>query len=256
MGKILVIAEIGISWNGNMKLLKEMVLRARECGCDIIKTQLYDPAKLFPSKEILVKGKNWYSEVEKTKMSKEQLFQFVEWCREVEAEPMASAFDLERLAWLEEVGVKRHKIGSRANQNRELITAMAKTGKEVLVSCRHLISIYSLFNYVLPSKNLKYLYCIPKYPTSIGELGLSKIDFPTYFQGLSDHTIGIEASMIAMARGAKIIEKHFCLKRDNSNPDMVCSIEPGELGQLSRFARKVEEVIIKDESSTPRSNYQ
>ena len=49
--------------------------------------------------------------------------------------------------------------------------------------------------------------------------------------------------MIAMSRGAKIIEKHFCLKRDNSNPDMICSIEPDELRQLVEFARKVEEVL-------------
>ena len=239
MSKIIVIAEIGINWSGDMNLLKELVFRAKDCSCNIAKTQLYDPTKLFPNKEIWVQGKNWYPEVEKTKMSREQLFQFADWCKEVEIEPMASCYDLERLSWLEAVGVGRHKIGSRANKNWKLISAMLQTGKEILYSCQ----VRDFTSYILQFPEIKYLYCIPEYPTPLEKLKFSKIAFPLEFQGFSQHYPGIEPALVAMARGAQIIEIHFCLKRDNSNPDMACSIEPRELKQLVEFARRVEEIL-------------
>ena len=240
MKKITIISEIGINWGGDMKLLKEMIFQGKDCGCDIIKTQLYDPAKLFPSKEIWVGNKNWYPEVEKTKMTKEQLFQFAKWCREVGAEPMASAFDLERLSWLEEIGVKRHKIATIFNKNKEYIMAVVMTNKEVLLSCqrRQLAYIPPLVGY----KRIKVLYCIPEYPTQLSSFGFDKISFPYEFQGFSCHYPGIEPSIIAIARGAKIIEVHFTLSREMIGPDHTSSLEPSELKQLVSFARKTEEI--------------
>ena len=235
-----IIAEIGINWNGDMDLLKELIFQAKECGANMAKTQLYSPSKLFPAKEILVDGKNWYSEVEKTEMSKSQLYQFIEWCREAEIEPIASAFDTERLSWLD-YGVKKHKVASIFNRNKEYIDAVIATGKEVLLSCRDRTNTYH--PPIQFREKIKYLYCIPKYPTLLTDLKFSRIGFMGHYQGLSDHSEGIEASMVAMSRGATIIEKHFCLERDNSNPDMICSIEPAELRQLVDFARKVEMIL-------------
>ena len=244
MTSIQIVAECGINHNGNMTVLREMILRARDCGCTTIKTQLYDSAKLFPSKELWIRDKDWYSEVEKTNLTKEQFFQFVEWCKEVEAEPMASAFDLERLSWLEEAGVERYKVASRCVNDTTLLDALEKTGKEVLASVP-----YGDLSKTLLSKitNKKLLYCIPEYPCSYQNLHLRKIfrDSDTWnkFSGFSDHTETIYSSMVAIARGATIIERHFCLKRDDSSPDMVCSSEPDELKQLVEFARKVEEIF-------------
>ena len=232
-----IIAEIGINWNGDMKLAKELIRLAKENDANAAKFQLYDVDASFPDKKIIAQGKNWYNEVKKTQLTKEQTFQLAEWCKETDIEFMASASDLERVSWLEEVGVKRHKVASSMNKNKELIDAMVNTGKEVLLSCQRVYLAY------IPTQSIKALYCIPRYPTQLNELGFDSIEFPEEFRGFSDHTIGIEASMIAMARGARIIEKHFCLKRDNSNPDMICSIEPSELKQLVNFARKVEEIL-------------
>jgi len=239
---ILIIAEIGINWNGKMDLLRELVFRAKDCGCDIVKTQLYDPIKLFPSREIWAQGKNWFPEVEKTKMSKEQLFQFMDWCKEKEIEGMASAFDLERLSWLEEAGVKRHKVGSGVNKDKELIDAMIATGKEVLVSCQRRTDTHT--PPMSLRKNIKYLYCVPRYPTKLPEFKFKEINFPNEFQGFSSHYPGIEPAIIAISRGAQIIEVHFCLRRNVVyNPDITSSIIPAELKQLVSFARKVEEVL-------------
>lgn len=240
---IIIIAEAGINHNGNIETAKELIRQAKECGADIWKTQLYDVGKSFLGKKIIAQGRNWYEEVKKTQLSKDQTFLLADYCKEVGIEFMASAPDLERLGWLEEIGVKRHKVGSSMNKNKELIDVMLKTGKQILISDKIPVSYYNPGQ----TKHHQYsvLYCIPEYPTSLLKLKLSKVLFGTAFVGFSDHTQGIEASMVAMARGAIIIEKHFTLdKTDPRGPDHICSVELDELRQLVRFARKCEEIIL------------
>jgi sialic acid synthase SpsE len=79
------------------------------------------------------------------------------------------------------------------------------------------------------------LYCVAKYPTAPTDLNFGAIDFQQY-SGFSDHTIGIDASLVAMARGARIIEKHFTLSKEMPGPDHAGSVEPGELAELKKFA--------------------
>ena len=221
-----------------------MILRARACGCQIIKTQLYDSARLFPTGELWIRGRDWYSEVEKTNLTKKQFSQFVEWCREVGAEPMASAFDLERLGWLEEVRIKRHKVASRCVNDTILLDAIEKTGKEVLTSVP-----YGRLSETKLSRiaNKKLLFCVPEYPAPYQKLHLGTVfkdsELFNKFIGFSDHSEGIEASLVALSRGCQIVEKHFTLDRNMSGPDHICSIEPSELKQLTDFASKVEEIL-------------
>lgn len=235
MSKILIVAEAGISHGGNMEIAKEMIRQAKTCGAEIWKTQLFDVDKFYsPDWE-------WYEVVKKTQLSKEQFLMLADYCQKLDIEILASAHDLERLAWCEEVGMRRHKVATSMRKNKELIDAMIATGKQVLISTNIPVDYYNPYQTKYP--NYKVLYCVPKYPTPLSNLQLQYVDFKHEFSGFSDHTIGIEASMIAMARGAKVIEKHFCLKRDNSNPDMICSITPSELRELVNFARKVEEIL-------------
>lgn len=249
MSKIVIIAEAGISHGGDMNIAKELILRAKEAGADTWKTQLYDVDTLFPDKIIMAQGRNWYEEVKKTQLSKEQTFQLAEWCKEAEIEFLASAYDTDRVLWLEEIGVKRHKIGCKLYYDElseweqeigETVLEMCWTGKPIIMSVP-----YGEVRPQLPTEApCYYSYCIPEYPAPLNKFQFSKVNFDGHeWDGLSDHSVGLEASMIAMARGAQIIEKHFCLRRDNSNPDMICSIEPYELKQLVEFAKRVEEVL-------------
>ena len=246
MSKILVIAECGINGGGIIEINKELILRAKDAGADVAKFQLYDVDALFPDKQIIAQNRNWYEEVKKTQLTKEQVFELAGYCREVGIEFFASAFDLERLSWLEEVGVKRHKIPNRYKSS-SILNAMRRTGKQIIISTYPddpFIEWEFWRGTCTAAHDYKFLYCVSNYPTELKDLHFAEIKFDSnHFNGLSDHTIGIETSIIAMARGATIIEKHFCLKRDNSNPDMVCSIEPNELKELVKFARKVEEVL-------------
>ena len=236
-----IIAEIGISHSGSMIIARDLIDSAKECGADCAKFQLYDVDTSFPDKKVITQDRNWYEEVKKTQLSYKQVKTLANYCKHIGIEFLASCSDLERLSWLEEVGVKRHKVGSSMNKNKELVDAMIATGKQIIISDKIPITYYNPGRIKHPQYSV--LYCIPKYPTLLSDLNLSKVLFGSAFDGFSDHTQGIEASTVAIERGAKIIEKHFCLKRDNSNPDMVCSIEPQELKTLVKFARKVEEVL-------------
>ena len=247
MNKITIVAEAGINHSGNMATAKELILRAKECCIDIFKTQAYSVEALFPNHKIMTQGKNWYEEVLKTELTKEQLFQIADWCEESDIEFLCSAFDTERLGWLEEIGVKRHKIATKMNRNYEYINEVAKTRKPIIISSNiDAIEIKYQWSYRINTASAKtnWLYCLPEYPTELNHLEFDRFDFGIQFDGFSDHSVGIEASVVAMTLGASIIEKHFCLRRDNSNPDMICSAEPNEMKQIVQWARKIEEILV------------
>ncbi len=231
---VLIIAEIGICHNGCLETAKELIQAAKETGADIAKFQLYDVDALFPDKKIMSRGRNWYEEVKLTQLSKEQVKVLADFCKKSDIEFMASCFDLERLGWLEELGVKRHKAASRY-VTEELVKAMHDTGKEVLVSIPYGKIEEQWWKTEYADK---LLFCIPECPPS--KLALNQVDWDV-FEGFSDHSIGIMAPLVAVARGAKVIEKHITLDRtDLRGPDHFCSLEPWELEKMVDNIRKIE----------------
>lgn len=226
-----IIAECGINHGGNMEIAKEMIVMAKVCGADLAKFQLYDVDTLFPDKKIMAQGKDWYEAVKPTQLTKEQAKMLFEFGREAGIEVFFSVFDVERVKWCEEIGVKRYKIPYSQSTNFELL-------KAILPKTKVIISTHT--PYYNHYHDTSWLYCIPLYPTPLECVNFYRM---ADCDGFSDHTVGIDASKIAIARGAKIIEKHFCLKRDDSNCDMICSIEPHELKELCDFARVVECVL-------------
>ncbi len=152
---------------------------------------------------------------------------------------MASVFDDERLMWLEDAGIARHKIASRTINDENLINKTLGTGKETLISLgmwnKSELPIFDGYN------NYKFLSCISKYPTPLGDLSSDDMNFNRYF-GFSDHTLGISAPVTAMVKGAKIIEKHFTLDKKLHGPDHECSMTPKELTQLVGFKNDLLEI--------------
>lgn len=226
-----IIAEIGQNHNGDINLALELIRQAKLNGADVAKFQLYDARALFPKE-----NNEWYEYNCKTELSRQQLKIIVEACKDVGIEFMASVFDIERIQWLEEVGAKRYKIASRSIFDQKLISAVAATGKKMIVSLGHWNR--PEFPEISASGGVDYLYCISKYPTDLAEVNLNKIDF-TKYAGFSDHTIGITACLAALSRGAKIIEKHFTLDKNFFGPDHLCSIEPQDLKIMSKFRNEL-----------------
>lgn len=249
MSKVTIIAEVGVNFLGDMRLACTLINRARQCGCDIAKFQLYSVDALFPDKKVMAQGKNWYDEIKTTELTKDQALTLSQACWNADIEPMFSVFDLERLEWVVDMGLERIKIGSRANQDADLIGACLATGKELLISGADAMELSKAIVRGFQGEEIDddvnppmLLYCIPEYPASPESFGFG--EDPMMFQfwdGLSDHSVGGTASIIAVARGAAYIEKHFCLHRDASlGPDFICSMEPEEMTNLVQMIRRFE----------------
>jgi N-acetylneuraminate synthase/N,N'-diacetyllegionaminate synthase len=226
-GLMEIIAEIGQNHNGNMDLAIELIHSAKENGADVAKFQVYDAKKLFPKE-----NNPWYEYNCMTELSRDQVFILADECRNTGIEFLASVFDVERVGWLEDAGVKRYKIASRSINDSELIAAIAETGKPVIVS----LGLWKGQDFPdLGFKQaVKYLYCISKYPVSLSELHLGSVDF-TRYNGFSDHSIGITASLVALSRGAEIIEKHFTIDKKMFGPDHSLSMDANDLRTMSNF---------------------
>lgn len=205
---------------------KELARLAKENGADLAKAQLFDSMGLY--------GKHTPAELDF-----DQAKALFEYGKEIGIEVFFSVFDVERVKWCEKMEVKRYKIACGCinmakGKNIELASALMGTGKELIIS-------YSRVpDYYYPEyKYLKKLYCVPQYPASISDVDFNAI---VELDGFSDHTIGLDAAKIALARGARIIEKHFCFAHDRGI-DAAWSMTPSELRELKRWEGVVKQVI-------------
>lgn len=241
-----IIAEIGINWQGDIELAKDMIWRAKFCGADVAKFQIYSPERLLDRNHPdLV---DHWDTILKTRLSRDQVRILKEECDRVDIEFLASVFRPEVVEWTEEIGMKRYKIASRSVYDEELCGAVAATGKPIILSWGHVRTRFGLpvlvkwidawFN------RTKHLYCISKYPTTFNDLiDFNDRTFKVYYDGFSDHTEGIAASVVAMSLGAKIIEKHVTTSKFLPGPDHASSITFDELGQLCSMRDQINEIL-------------
>lgn len=227
-----IIAEIGQNHNGDMNLACELIHAAKENGADVAKFQLYNAKMIFTQK-----NNEWYEYNCKTEIKLQDLHLLVEECNKANIEFMASVFDVERVAWLEKVGVNRYKIASRSIFDTHLIQTITSTGKPIIASLgmwqeNELPSIHT-------NADVNFLYCVSKYPTPLEDVRLQQVDFANMFSGISDHTIGITTGLVAFSRGAQILEKHFTLNKNMYGPDHMCSMTPDELNSLNDFRKEI-----------------
>lgn len=230
-----IIAEIGQNHNGDMKLAKDLIRTSKASGADVAKFQLYDARALFPKE-----NNPWYDYNCTTELSRAQVEELANECAKLDIEFMASVFDLERVDWLEAIGVKRYKVASRSVRDTALIERLVATGKPLIVS----LGMWDEkdFPMIKSPASVDFLYCISKYPTPLSDLRLAEVDFKRY-AGFSDHSIGISGSLTAISRGARIIEKHLTLDKTLYGPDHSGSMTPEELTALAMYASEIAEAL-------------
>lgn len=249
--KVLIIAEIGNNHEGDFDLACEMVRLAAEAGADAVKFQAIVPDRLVAASET-----DRIEQLNRFRFTPEQFGGLRDVADKNGILFMSTPFDLATVDWLDDL-VPVYKIASGDNDFYPLIDKIAKTGKPVIVSMgfghagngSELVEILrnSWKRHGVPETGIGLLHCVVSYPTPINEAGLSALEqlrIPGVTVGYSDHTIGIRAIELAVAAGARIIEKHFTIAKNHSNfRDHQLSADPEELAALVKSIHEVETLL-------------
>ena len=220
---IIFVAEIGLNHNGNFGLLYELIKQASLANANIVKFQL-----------------GWRSSPnEINALTENDINHIFKCCDYYNIEPMFSIFNIDALKLVSEKKLKYFKVASRTLiDDMILVENIIKLNKTTFIS----LGMWDKNNFPFKkSKNIKYLWCKSKYPTYPWELK----NFPKNFEkegyyGYSDHSIGIDLPILAISRGAKLIEKHFTLdKSDTTIRDHALSATPDELKLLIDLGRSI-----------------
>lgn len=256
-----VIAEMSANHAGSMERAKEIIRAAKDAGADCIKIQTYTPDTLT------IDCDNEYFHIDNGTWAGENLYQLYkkaytpwEWQAELKAEAekcgidfLSTPFDKSAVDFLEGIGVEFYKIASFELVDIPLIEYVASKGKPIIMSTgmATLGEIEDAVRAVRSKGNeqLVLLRCASAYPAITDEMNLqTMVNMTETFRvpvGLSDHSMGSIGAVIAVALGASVIEKHFCLGREIENPDSTFSMNPDEFKQMVVDIRQAEKAIGK-----------
>jgi len=257
--KVILVAEISANHSQSFKQAVSLIKEAKKCGADAVKFQAYTPDTLT------INVDNKYFKIKHSEWGGQTLYQLYQkaytpwsWFKRLKkiADDLgivffAAAFDKTAVDFLEELHVGVHKISSFELIDLPLIEYAAKTKKPLILSTG-MANIKEIKEAVAVARSagssgIMLLKCVSNYPADPGEMNLRAIaDMKKRFKcpvGLSDHTLGIGASLAAVALGAVMIEKHFTLSRKIKTSDSFFSIEPKEFKDLADNIRIIEKAL-------------
>lgn len=262
MSKVVIIAEAGVNHNGDISLAKKLIDVAVAAGVDYVKFQTFKADRLvsrdakkaaYQSKNIGDNDDSQYNMLKKLELSHDDHLELITYCRERNINFFSTAFDVEGIHYLNDLGLELFKVPSGEITNFPYLKTVASFGKPVILStgmCTEIEikeAVEVLAAEGLSKENISILHCNTEYPTPMKDVNLKamlsiKSDFDVEV-GYSDHTLGIEVPIAAVALGAKIIEKHFTLDRTLPGPDHIASLEPEELKDMVKAIRNIELAI-------------
>ena len=256
---VYMIAEMSANHAGSLARAKEIIHAAKESGADCIKIQTYTPDtltidcnnKFFNVGNGTWEGENLYRLYGKGYMPWEWQPELKEEAERVGIDFLSTPFDVTSVDFLEELGLDFYKIASFEMVDLPLVEYIASKGKPVILSTGMgcLEEIREAVEVVKKAGNrqLALLRCSSAYPAEPKEMNLKTIqDMKKRFSmpiGLSDHSMGHMSAVTAVALGAQIIEKHFCISREIENPDASFSMTPEEYRAMVDEVRSVEAAI-------------
>jgi sialic acid synthase SpsE len=238
----MVIAEISGNHNGDYTTAKQLVMAAKLAGADAVKIQMFTPDSMTIDSDKFMSGEPWneklYDLYKKTAMPYSWVPLLQDVAKEIDIELFTSVYDLESLSYAEELNMPRYKVSSFEINHVELLEAIAKTGKPVIVSTGT-ASDKEISRAIEILNSPTLLKCTSRYPANLEDLNISTIaDMKERYGckvGFSDHTVGIFAASIAVAAGAEVIEKHITL--DKNGPDGSFSLTPDEFRAMVEGVR-------------------
>jgi N,N'-diacetyllegionaminate synthase len=261
MNKCTIIAEAGVNHNGDVNLAYKLIDAAKEAGVDIVKFQTFKAEKMISKhakkaeyqKNATSTNETQLEMVKKLELDLSIHVKLIKYCNKKAIEFLSTPFDLESIKLLHELGLKRLKIPSGEITNYPFLKTLAQYNKQIILSTgmANLGEIEEALE-VLTSNgtekdNITILQCNTEYPTPFEDVNLkAMLTIKQAFQvpvGYSDHTLGIEVPIAAVALGATLIEKHFTLDRNLPGPDHKASLEPDELKAMVSAIRNVEKAL-------------
>ena len=256
-----IIAEMSGNHAGSLERAKEIIHAAKESGADCIKIQTYTPDTLtidchnqyFRVQGGTWEGENLYGLYGKAYTPWEWQPLLKEEADKIGIDFLSTPFDKTSVDFLEEMGLSFYKIASFEMIDLPLLRYVAEKGKPIIMSTGmgSLEEIKEAVEAVtqMGNKQLALLKCSSVYPADPARMNLATIkDLQERFSlpiGLSDHSMGSLSAATAVALGASIIEKHFCISREIENPDASFSMTPGEFKQMITDIRNVEAALGK-----------
>ena len=262
-----IIAEVGVNHQGNLTLAKKMIYEASKAGCDFVKFQVFTAKNLatkYAKKAQYqidnTKGDGQYEMLRKLELNAAKLKILMKFANRSKINFLCSGFDIEDLKIIKKLKLKILKIPSGEIDNVNYLKFAGKNFQEIILSTGMANideinrAIKILCKSGLKKKKLTLLHCRSSYPTKLEDLNLKSMNYlKKKFNckiGLSDHTEGIDASIMATCLDAKIIEKHFTLNKKMKGPDHKASLNIPELNQLVKKIRNTELTLGKYNKKT------
>lgn len=258
---VIIIAEAGVNHNGDYDRAVAMIHAAKAAGADYVKFQTAVPELVISSvapkaeyqKETTGAEESQLEMCRKIHLRLEDYAPLAEICREVGIGFMSTPFDLVSIDCLAPLGMDYWKIPSGEITNLPYLRKIARKGGKVILStgmselCEVEAALEVLEDNGIGRADVALLHCNTQYPTPMCDVNLRAMEQLAALHpgavGYSDHTVGIEVPVAAVAMGARIIEKHFTLDRNLPGPDHKASLEPAELASMASAIRNIELAI-------------
>lgn len=256
--KCFVIAEAGVNHNGDLNIAKRLVDVAYEAGVDAIKFQTFKTENLVtkeaPKASYQMESTgagNQYEMLKKLELSYEDHVILKGYCEKKGILFISTPFDFESVELLEKLNISLYKISSGDLTNIPLLKYIGKLNRPMIVSTgmSNLGEVEEAVAAIKSTGNdkISLLHCTSNYPTDYKAVNLNAmVTLKNAFKlpiGYSDHTIGIDIPVAAVAMGAEIIEKHFTLDKHMEGPDHKVSLNPEELKKMVNSIRNVEKAF-------------
>tara|TARA_R110002167_G_scaffold318993_1_gene524700 strand:+ start:1737 stop:3611 length:1875 start_codon:yes stop_codon:yes gene_type:complete len=254
VNKILIIAEIGINHNGDMKIAKDLIKHCKDSGADIAKFQMRDIKSLYRNnkdyKDEDLSSQYVLDIINKFNLSNDEMFELFDFCKTIGIMPMCTPWDEVSFELLESYGIEFYKTASADLTNHELLKKIGLTGKRMFVSTgmsneSEVLETNDLLRRTKADYTL--MHCNSTYPTPFKDVNLKYLKTLKKISnrnvGYSGHERGIYIPMAAAALGATVIEKHITISKTMLGNDHKVSLLPGEFKEMVNGIRQIEEAM-------------
>jgi N-acetylneuraminate synthase len=267
---VFIIAEAGVNHNGNINLAKKLIDIAVDAGVDAVKFQTWKTELLVTKEAIQAeyqtentgKEESQYEMLKRLELSYDDFRELKNYCDKKNILFMSTPDEYQSADFLSQLQ-DIFKIGSGELTNIPFLKHIGKYGKKIILStgmgtlAEIEKALFTLIKAGTQKDNITLLHATTMYPTPMNEVNLNAmLTIKNAFNiniGYSDHTMGIEVPISAVALGAKVIEKHFTISTDMDGPDHKASLEPQELKQMVESIRNIEKAMGNGEKTPQQS---